>query len=241
MLWFQKRLPLWSGDGLYATRVVGTSYYRDAIASVAKNSLGSPALVFCVASLRCCHHVEDPHAVEVHIAGQQVGHLSRELAPRLREALQRNGQTDGESYVRAVVTNGLSVAGRFYEYTVELDLEVEPEKWKLAWERVQPDEVDRRAAYPLLLPCLGGAREGRVWLPVASLDELHRERRVDGWTREGWTSVNFYAENRQGVGLGFKVLEVPKMQLQEWFGTTSVQAELRQLTGRWATIVLMKG
>ena len=241
MHWFRKRQALWLGNGLYATPIVGTSYYREAISSIAMNPAGSPALVFCMALLRPFLHVGDPNAVEVHVGGCHVGYLPRDLAPRFRQVLQQNGARTEPSFVRAVITNGLCTAGRRYEYTIELDLEAKPEGWALAWERLPTEKVDRRDAYPALVARSDGAREGRVWLPVASLDELHRDRRVDGWTREEWSSVNFYAENRRGIGLGFKVLEVPKVLLEQWFGTISVRAEFRELAGRWATLALLKG
>lgn len=77
-----------------------------------------------------------------------------------------------------------------------------------------------------------------MWLPVSSHDWLHKRRSVTRWTTEHWGTVNFYADSHKAIGLGHKVLEIPKLQYQATFGDADVEAILEDLDGRWATLRL---
>lgn len=54
-----------------------------------------------------------------------------------------------------------------------------------------------------------------------------------------WDTVNFYADSHKAIGLGHKVLEIPKLQYQATFGDADVEAILEDLDGRWATLRLL--
>ena len=62
------------------------------------------------------------------------------------------------------------------------------------------------------------------------------EQSVTSWTTDHWNTVNFYADNRKGIGLGFKVFEIPKAQYSAIFGQGEPQAILEALNGRVAVL-----
>lgn len=228
----------WVGNGLYEVSVAGTSYHRTAIQELAKNTPGVPALVLCHAELvPVANNPHDPLAVAVRIAGAVVGHLGRQLAPNVRRALELEGLARQTTTVEAAISNGRTTADRSYEYTVELDLA--PDDYGISTDRRTAfPQLTRLPRYPELVANDDGSFTARVWLPVSTHDWLHKRRSVTRWTTDEWDTVNFYADNHKGIGLGHKVLEIPKQRYQATFGDAELGASLEDLDGRWATLRL---
>jgi hypothetical protein len=80
-----------------------------------------------------------------------------------------------------------------------------------------------------------------VWVPTSDFNELHKSRQVEEWTTETWDTVNFYALNRQGIGLGFKVYELPKQQYTKLFEDGPTTGTLLLEAGRFATLRIELG
>ena len=234
----ERKLAHWVGNGLHEVAVAGTSYHRVAIQKLAKNAPGVPALVLCHAELVLeADNPHDPLAVTIRIDGAVVGHLGRQLAPNVRRALELEGLAGQTTTVDAVISNGLTTADRSYGYTVELDLAPDDYKLSTAHSTAFP-QLTRLPRYPELAENEDGSFTARVWLPVSSHDWLHKRRSVTRWTTDDWDTVNFYADSHKAIGLGHKVLEIPKLQYQATFGDADVKAILEDLDGRWATLRL---
>lgn len=239
MLGFKKALPRWAGNGLYQTQVAGTGFRHEALKELARNPVGAPALVTCLAIVRPTPIPEDPLAVAVHIEGTHVGYIPRDLAPTYRDALSRLGIDGKEVSAVAVITNGLQTDAKVYNYTVELDIDLK--RWKLQSNpRSSLVQLERLPPYSKLVQVDANQCRVRVWIPVASTEDLHRNLEVGHWTSEKWTSVNFYVSNRQGIGLGFKLLELEKTEFARVFGGDEIEASLSEIEGRWATLTLRR-
>jgi hypothetical protein len=239
MFGFRKMVPRWAGNGLYQMQVAGTSFQHEALKDLARNPAGAPSLMSCLASVRPTPILEDPLAVAVHIEGTHIGYVPRDLAPTYCDALFRLGIEGKEVSAAAVITNGLQTETNFYNYTVELDIDFA--RWELQSNpRKSAVRIERHQPYPKLVQVDATQWRVRVWIPVASSDELHRNLEVGHWTNEKWTSVNFYVSNRRGIGLGFKLFEVEKTEFERVFGSDEIEARLSDMVGRWATLTLRR-
>lgn len=220
---------------MYKVKAVGTSYHREAIESIAQNPNGLRSLALCTAYLIPeDDNPYDSNAVRVVIDNKTVGHLARDYAQTYRSYFSELGAPLPIAIVMAAITGGLRVDGREYEYSVELDI---PDSLKLFPVSELPDEdVTRAHGFGLPKPCGDGLYEMKVWIPVADWGELHRSRRVHEWTTNEWRTVNFYAENRQAIGLGFKLYELTKLDYKRYFGAGPTTCELLLGTTRIATL-----
>lgn len=226
----------WVGNGFYQVAAVGTSNYREALRILAQNPPGTSALAQCTAELVPeADNPHDPNAIVVRIDGATVGHLSRATAEALRNVLASAGVGNVGTFASAVVSNGLVTPEREYSYTVELDLLLDGARLGNAG-HTSDATVQLLLRWPSLERQPDGAFTAKIWLPVSSHSELHKGRGVKLWTTESWDTVNFYADNFKRIGLGHKVLEVPKPKYLELFGTTEVAGRLEELDGRWATL-----
>lgn len=220
----------------FPTVVVGTSHYRRALATIAGNVEGHSALVLCTA-----HLVRDPanpfdaNAVAVHIGGQLVGHLPRALAAATVNDWAGVPADTVSITTDAAITGGLVVPDRSYEYAVELDFEslIAPDP---AAAPTFPDAL-RLDPNPAPQPLGDGRWFARIWLPDTAA-ELHPRLECLRWTTERWDTVNFYVMNRQGIGLGFKVLSIPKDTYQRLRNGRDLEPSLDELQGRFARLVL---
>ncbi|HKT27818.1 hypothetical protein, partial [Dyella sp.] len=68
----------------------------------------------------------------------------------------------------------------------------------------------------------------------------HPKWRTKGWTVDSWATVNYYLSNEKGIGLGFKVLSVPKAEHAQVFGEQPVNAVVEGIERRWVMLRLEK-
>lgn len=220
---------------MYKVKVAGSSYHRQAIEQIARNPDGLRALAFCTAYLVPEDDNEyDAYAVKVVVEGKVVGYLAKDYARTYRAFFSELQPPVPTTVVSAAITGGQRVDGREYEYSVELDI---PDSLKIYQVSGPPEEqVVRANGFPLPVDVGAGRYEVKVWVPVADWDELHRTRGVQEWTTDAWSTVNFYAENRQRAGLGFKLYELPKGDYERYFGSGPVDCELLLGSNRFATL-----
>jgi hypothetical protein len=224
---------------MYKLKAVGSSYHRDAIESIARNPDGLRALALCTAYLVPEDENEhDSHAVKVVVDGKTVGHLAKDYAHTYRSFFSELPPPVPTAIVMAAITGGQRIDGREYEYSVELDI---PDSLKLFPASGPVDEeVTRAHGFSLPVRDKDGRYEVKVWMPVSDWDELHRTRAVEEWTTEAWRTVNFYAKNRQGIGLGFKLYELQKPDYERYFGAGPVTCALFLGSSRIATLRMQK-
>ena len=228
----------WPPTGLFPLAAAGASHHEAAIAKLAQNAPGKPALVFCTARLVPVNsNPHDPDAVEVWILGEKVGYLPREFAPHFRDFFIRFGLVVAPTTCDAVISNGLLAEERQYSYTIELDIAAEPETAPtLAWpsypqlSRQDPDPVFHRQE--------DGGYLVTVRLGHGVLDDMHKRRQMLSWSTENWSTINYYGYNRQGIGLGHKLFAIPKELHQAMFGDAEPDAQVEAIEGRMATVSL---
>ncbi|WP_218511978.1 HIRAN domain-containing protein [Variovorax sp. dw_308] len=217
--------------------IAGTSHYRGAIAAIAQNPINTHALVICLGYLvPDDQNPHDPNAVRVVIEGQTVGHLSASFAQTYRSYLSHLPERIEHVSVAAVITNGLRTKDRAYEYTIEIDF---PDDLGIGiLTEPMEHEIIRVNGYSALQPDADGSYSAKVWVPTGDFDELHKSRAVEEWTTDAWETVNFYACNRQNIGLGLKVYELTKAEYAALFkdGPTTGVLVLRK--NRFATLRL---
>ena len=225
----------WPASGMFPVQVVGESYYRDSIFHIAQNEAGKTAMAFCTARLVPeDSNPHDPNAVGIYIGDAKVGHLSRQAAIEFRSALSRL-ESRAETTCDAAITKGLVADGEAYEYSIELDLELEGGVPQL----VVPQyfEVTRADSSASLQPRGAGLFETTAWLPREAMDNMHKKLRVDSWTTEHWDSINYYLPNRQGIGLGHKLVAIPKTTHARLFGEKEPDASVVTIEGRKVTLL----
>jgi hypothetical protein len=225
----------WESTGTFKVAVAGTSHYRKAIESIALNQSGTTALVICLAYLEFDNRNQhDPNAVRVMVGGQLVGHLAAGYAKTYRSYLSELPPHIKHVSVAAAITGGLRTIDRAYEYTIELDI---PDNLKMhPLSEPMRDEITRVNGYAPLIESSNGIYTAKVWIPTPDQNDLHKQRRVHEWTTDAWETVNFYALNRQGIGLGHKLYEIPKAQHARLFHGRATSATLELGDGRFATL-----
>ena len=230
----------WRPSGAFQVPMVGEAYGREVIAGVAQNKPGKTAMAFCTA--RLVPEDMNPHdqdAVAVYIANAKVGHLPRERAADLRAALARLGQPSlPPTTCDAAIVNGLVADGKAYDYAIELDLDLLGTLPQLSFP--QYPEVVRRDPTPSLQARGVGLFEVTVWLPHAALHDMDQQQRVKSWTTEHWDTVNYYLRNTRGIGLGHKVVSVPKKIHAKLFGDREPQVSVLAIEGRNLTLLFKR-
>lgn len=235
----QNEIAYWPQTGLFPTKVVGARFYREAIARVAQNPLGSSALAFCDATLVPQHdNPYDEHAVLVAVGHEEVGHLPRDLALEFRERLCSAGLVGQQTQCRAVITAGLEANDRVYDYIIELDLDLSMQPSAIE----QPStSIDRQDSNFHLDSQGNGKYLVKVWLGEGVLGRMDARKRIHTWTTDAWDTINYYVLNSQGIGLGHKLFSVPKAEHVRLFGNAATTANFESLVGRNATIEVTAG
>lgn len=229
------RYAHWETTGRFKIAIAGTSHYRKEIASIAQNPDNVSALVTCLAYLVIDdRNPHDANAVRIVIEGRTVGYLSREFAKTYRSYIGDLPSHIQHVSAAAAITNGLKIGDNTYDYTVELDI---PDSLRMVpLSAPLGDETIRVNGYAALQQGADGSYTAKVWVPIADFNELHKSREIIEWTTASWDTVNFYACNRQGIGLGFKVYQLPKLQYAALFKDGPTSVTLLLATNRFATL-----
>lgn len=228
----------WPAVGMFPVTAAGVSYHLEALAKLAGNPPGKPALVFCTARLDPePSNPNDANAVAVWIAGEKVGCLPREYTTHFRGLFAKFGLTVEPTTCDAVISNGLLVEGKQYSYTIELDIagDVAPTSSTPSYphlSRENTDPVFQRQDDGSYLVTVRVVRANEV------LGNMHKHRRMGSWTTGHWSTINYYVANPQGIGLGHKLFEISKPTHQEMFGTSEPHAEIVSIDGLSVTVRL---
>lgn len=216
------------------------SNYREPLGQIAQNRKGQSSLIFSIVVLGPDNHnAADANAVAV--TTQQspynvLGYLPREQAALYRARMAEAGHDHLISACEMVLSGGLVTPDRTYDYVLELDLDMteDPSPEHLV---VHP-ELMKLPSDPAFKKDSSGAYRFKCWLPYDAVDECHARLRTKGWTTDSWNTVNYYLCNRQGLGLGFKLLSIPKSEHEKAFGPEPVKAVVEDITRRWVTLRL---
>lgn len=114
------------GSGGFATHVVGESHYQTALAALANyGECPREGLPFRALLAPAPANPYDPDAVEVRIAGQRVGYLSRDDAAAFLDMMDDDGFPDCFAQVIAIVLGGFVLRdGSRASYGVRLDIDL---------------------------------------------------------------------------------------------------------------------
>lgn len=228
----------WTPQGLFPVCVVGASFHESVIADLAQNPPGKEALVFCTALLQPVgRNPHDANAVEVWIEGRPVGFLPRDFASDYRNFFKKFGLPLLDTTCDAAISNGLLFEGKQYAYSIELDIPLNPDTPPAHLAPTYP-ELYRAHPEPQFLRQADGSYLVTVRLRPDALENMHRRREVFTWTADSWTTVNYYLNNRQSIGLGFKLFEIEKGLNERMFGKEEPAAQVVAIEGRMATIQL---
>ena len=232
-----KKYSIWKPTGWYSIKIVGTSYYREEIYSIAKNPNGTTAFGSCIARLVLeKENPRDPNAVRVEINGTKVGYLERTFASEYRSCLALNSITEFEISIFAMITGGIRTEEKIYDYSIELDF---PNTLSMTLLSEAPESIIAISyGYAMPVQQEDGSYQARIWLPSANLEEFDKKLRINSWTNEDWDSVNFYIANKKRAGLGFKIYEIEKNIFLNLFGKNNVDASITLGNDRFATMIL---
>jgi hypothetical protein len=235
----QTRLQHWQPTGRFKTQVVGTSFFREGIASIAKNRPNESA--FALFTARIVPERDNPadiSAVAIYFDETNIGHLARATAPTYRSRLWAASGEYEATTVDAIIRNGQSFGDKTYEYTILLDLSEESTLSKYPFPTF-PDVV-RLDPRPPLIPQPDGSLLTTVWVGEVDRGDLHDRLYVDTWTTDSWQTVNFYVANRQQIGLGHKVFELDKNEFQRLFPSGISEARLLYPSDCWALLYVRR-
>lgn len=235
-------VPIWKPTAEYAVKAALTSRFRDSLDEISKNRKGMTSRIFTLVVLYPDKdNPVDPNAVLV--MSQQappklLGYLPCAVAAEYRQRMVVAGYDHLVSACEAVLAGGLETTDKTYDYILELDLDMStnPHPEHLV---VHPEMV-RHSHDPEFKKDADGAYRFKCWMPHDAVGNLHTELRTKGWTTDSWTTVNYYLSNAQGIGLGFKVLSVPKAKHAKAFGQEPVSAVVEEIKHRWVTLRLEK-
>jgi hypothetical protein len=229
----------WPATGLFPIKVVGARFYRNEIARITKNQAGNNALVFCAASL--IPEIDNPHdenAILVMVGSERIGHLSRDFSLEFRKRLNSLDIALQATLCDAIISGGIETENRVYDYIVELDLDLSTAPQS---ENPTYPSIDRRDSTFVLESEGDGKYFVKVWLGEGVLGHMHKRMTIHSWTTDNWDTINYYALNSQGIGLGHKLFSVQKALHLQLFGKSSPVASFRSLNGRNAVIELAAG
>lgn len=235
-------VPIWKPRGEYAVKAAWTSRFRHELDAWAKNPDGTTCVLSSLVVLYPDkENAADSNAILVttpESPPKLLGYLPREQAAHYRQRMNEAGYGHMISACEATLTGGLDTAERSYEYVLELDLNMSeaPDSEHLV---VNPQTV-RRPAIPEFKPDHQGKYRFKCWLPSDAVGFLHPKCRTKGWTTDTWDTINYYLANAKNIGLGFKVLSVPKAEHTKVFGDAPVNAVIEDIRHRWVTLRLEK-
>lgn len=140
----------------------------------------------------------DHQAVAVFIGHTKVGYLNREMAPLFRQALARN-QINRPTSCDAVIFGGGSYADKEFDYSVQLDFNLEDEFSESTGTRPTYPVPDPVSPNPVVL----SQTETECFLKVHFLDEFTLDlcrmgRYVKEWRRPDGSELIFYAPGSVG-------------------------------------------
>lgn len=223
------------GSGWFAVPAVGTSHYRDRIAAVAQNHQGRAALTAISLTLTpTSDNQADPHAVAVTHEGNVLAHLARDLAPIVRAAMTASAGQMIPATVDAMISGGVTTADRQYDYRIELDLR-QPLTIEPATPPTYPEPM-RINGYTNPKKQDDGSYLAQVWIPYASHDDMHPRREVLTFVPRGSSVMVFFLANRQGIGLGEKLYELPLEVARSLFGPAGPLTSLESLDRRFGRL-----
>lgn len=234
-------VPIWKPYGKFAVKATWTTRFRADIDAWAKGPEGQPQMVCSLVVLYPDKDNQaDPNAILVTspVAPPKVlGYLPREQAAEYRKRMVEAGYPHLISACEAVLTGGqVTAEQQVYDYVLELDLDMreDPHPDHLV---IHPKTV-WQPLNPAFQPDADGVYRFKCWLPHDAVGFLHPQGRTKGWTTDAWDTVNYYVANAKGLGLGFKVLSVPKVEHAQVFGETPVTAIIEDIEHRWVTLRL---
>ncbi|HFK2883156.1 HIRAN domain-containing protein [Stenotrophomonas maltophilia] len=235
-------VPIWKPVAEYAVKAALTSRFREELDEVANNRKGSTSRIFTLVVLYPDNtNTADQNAVAVmtqQAPPRMLGYLPREVAAEYRQRMAQAGYEHMVSACEAVLSGGLVTTDKVYDYILEVDLDmsIDPHPDHLV---IHPEMV-RHTADPEFKKDTDGAYRFKCWIPHDAVGHLHPKQRTKGWTTDSWTTVNYYLSNAQSIGLGFKVLSVPKSMHARVFGEEPVTAVVEEIKRRWVTLRLEK-
>lgn len=233
-------VPIWKPKAEYAVKAVVIPRVREALDAVAKNRGGTTSRIFTLVVL-CPDNTNTADHSAVAVMTQQappkvLGYLPHEVAVDYRKRMTQAGYEHLLSACEAVISGGLVTTDMTYDYILEVDLDmsIDPHPDHLI---IHPEMV-RHTADPQFKKDTDGAYRFKCWIPHDAVGHLHSKLRTKGWTTDSWTTVNYYLSNAQNIGLGFKVLSVPKSKHTKAFGEEPVTAVVEEIKRRWVTLRL---
>lgn len=93
---------------------------------------------------------------------------------------------------------------------------------------------------PVFVPDGEGRYIVTVELDDYALNDMDRRQRIDTWTTEHWTTINYYLLNSRNISLGHLLFRIPKEQHQEMFGDRDAVAKIELLEKRNAVISMTR-
>lgn len=188
----------WPGSGRFAVAAVGESFYKDAIRRIARNINGEPAFVACTAVLHPeADNEYDANAVAVYIQDTKVGHLRRQMAIDFRAALAKNRIVRLTS-CDAVIHGGGAIRDRQFDYSIELDINLEDNIGSFDAEPAHPEPV-ALGGNPTLIKHTD--TEFRIRVPYVKLDTLSQCSEgcdLTPWEKPGGNEVHLFAPRSVG-------------------------------------------
>lgn len=235
-------VPIWKPTAEYAVKAALTSRFRESLDELAKNRKGITSRIFTLVVLYPDkNNAVDPNAVLVmtqQAPPKLLGYLPSEIAAEYRKRMVEAGYDHLVSACEAVLSGGLVTTDKAYDYILEVDLDMstDPHPDHLV---IHPEMV-RHPADPEFKKDADGLYRFKCWIPHDAVGHLHPKQRTKGWTTDSWTTVNYYLSNAQNIGLGFKVLSVPKAKHAKALGEEPVIAVVEEIKRRWVTLRLEK-
>nr|WP_228441912.1 HIRAN domain-containing protein [Xanthomonas campestris] len=237
----QQGVPKWPSAGCFEVQATGSRAYRGALGAIAQNPAGQTNLTFFrVVLVPNDQNPYDSNAVavlyrSVSVEFELLGHLSQALALDYRARMAALGHEAMVSVCDAMLSGGLEASDRDYAFVLELDLDLN----QIPVVRDEDVAFDplRQPANPEFRKDADGLYRFRCWLP-GGLDGHHRKNRTKAWTTPAWDTVNYYLQNAQGIGLGSKLLSIPKDQHRAVFGDYFAEAVVEAIDKRWVTLRL---
>lgn len=237
----QHQVPSWPSMGFFSVQATGSGAYRGALEAIAQNPRGQASLTLLrVYLVPNDQNPYDSNAVGVLVRSSNgelelLGHLPQSLALEYRGRMMALGHGAMMSVCDAMLSGGIETNDKDYAFVLELDLDLSQ----------APEVVDagvdferhRQPANPEFRRDADGVYRFRCWLP-GGIDGHHRKNRTKAWTTPAWDTVNYYLQNAQGIGLGSKLLSVPKEQHRAAFGDGFAEAVVESIDKRWVTLRL---
>ncbi|MDM0109926.1 hypothetical protein QTH97_33800 [Variovorax sp. J22R24] len=138
----------------------------------------------------------------------------------------------------AVILNGMTLGDTTYDYSVELDFTMEDELPGPALPKYAVPQ--REETMPPLRSRGVGLYEATAWLPQDALGNMHKQQAVESWTTDDWDRINYYVLNKQNIGLGHKLVAVPKDMHAQLFGENEPVVTVLAIEGRRVALLFKR-